>query len=85
MPVVDMATWSREDLMRLAAASCPDPLRDMLDTQPGVLPERQAYLTGALYRSDRDVGLVARSRGSISERFAETSCLMWLSRHQAMP
>ena len=43
-----MATWSREDLMRLAAASCPDPLRDMLDAQPGVLPERQAYLTGAL-------------------------------------
>ena len=46
VPLVDLATTSREALMQLSAASCPDPLRDLLEEQPGVLPERVAYVTG---------------------------------------
>ena len=48
VPIVDLATTTREALMQLSVASCPDPLRDLLEAQPGVLPSRVAYVTGAL-------------------------------------
>ena len=48
VPIVDLATTSREALMQLSAASSPDPLRDLLEVQPGVLPHRVAYVTGEL-------------------------------------
>ena len=50
--------------MQLSAASCPDPLRDLLEEQPGVLPDRVAYVTGE------------RTRGCCNQDSALTTALM---------
>ena len=45
--VVDLADMSYEALMELSRASAADPLGQLLPEPPGILPEREAHLTGA--------------------------------------
>ena len=45
--VVDLAATPHEALMELARASAEAPLGQLLPEPPGVLPEREAHLTGA--------------------------------------
>ncbi len=44
--VIDLERMSYEDLMKLSRESAPDPLGALLPAQPGILPEREARLTG---------------------------------------
>lgn len=44
--VIDLERMSYEDLMKLSRESAPDPLGALLPSQPGILPEREARLTG---------------------------------------
>ncbi|KAK9811717.1 hypothetical protein WJX72_008933 [[Myrmecia] bisecta] len=44
--VVDLDLHSHQDLLDLAQSSCSDPLAALLPVPPGVVPERQAYVTG---------------------------------------
>ena len=44
--VIDLERMSYEELMKLSRESAPDPLGALLPTQPGILPEREARLTG---------------------------------------
>ena len=44
---IDMAQASYEELMQLAAASAANPFGELLPRNPGVLPSRLGYMTGA--------------------------------------
>ena len=44
--VIHLERMGYEDLMKLSRESAPDPLGALLPTQPGILPEREARLTG---------------------------------------
>ena len=43
---VDLREMPEHELDALCAASCKDPFRDMLSTQPGVLENKLAHFTG---------------------------------------
>lgn len=43
---VDLRTVSEADLDQMCAASCENPLQDMLTEQPGVLENRVGHFTG---------------------------------------
>lgn len=42
----DLATISEEELMAMSKDSAESPLRDILADPPGILPNRQAHMTG---------------------------------------
>ena len=44
---IDLSKASYEELMELAAASAANPFSEMLSFNPGVLPSRLGYMTGA--------------------------------------
>ena len=44
--VIHMDRISNEELMKMSRDSAPDPLGALLPNQPGILPEREAHLTG---------------------------------------
>ncbi len=44
--VIDVDQMSYEELMKMSRESAPDPLGALLPNQPGILPEREAHLTG---------------------------------------
>lgn len=44
---IDMNKASYEELMQLAAASATNPFGELLPSNPGVLPSRLGYMTGA--------------------------------------
>lgn len=46
LTVIDLDKMSHEDLMEMSRASAPDPLGALLPIAPGILPEREAHLTG---------------------------------------
>ena len=46
--IKDLATMSSSELLVLGQNSAASPLGAMLPAQPGVLPEREAFLTGGL-------------------------------------
>ncbi len=47
LTVVDLGSMSHEQLMQLSAASTEAPLSELLPDPPGILPEREAHLTGS--------------------------------------
>jgi len=46
--LLDLRTVSYQQLMDLSAASAADPFGELLPFNPGVLPSRLGYMTGAL-------------------------------------
>lgn len=46
--LLDLGTVSYQQLMDLSAASAADPFGELLAVNPGVLPSRLGYMTGAL-------------------------------------
>lgn len=44
--VIHMNRISHEELMKMSRDSATDPLGALLPNQPGILPEREAHLTG---------------------------------------
>ena len=49
--VVDVAALSHEALMAMSAASASNPCRALLERQPGVQANRQAFVTGGMHSS----------------------------------
>eukprot|EP00884_Botryococcus_braunii_P020427 jgi/Botrbrau1/7068/Bobra.0165s0091.1 len=65
---------STEDLLALSVASCEAPLADLLEEQPGVFPNNQAFLTGhkpvrvqVVGKEDAAVQLAQYLRGELAE------------------
>ena len=46
VPVVDLAKVAYDELMAMSASSAANPLRALLPTQPGVLRDRLASISG---------------------------------------